>query len=128
MSDVDSKNMQASPTGALRDNKGKAPFSLMPFIALHAFGTVLFRSSVRGGGRYPMGNWTKGAQYSTPIDSLLRHVFKRVAGEKIDPDDGLPHTWKILVNAVFLVYYENTYPELDDLNAARELPSDKDGE
>jgi len=112
---ADQKEMTASPTGALRDNKGKAPLSWIPFIVLKAISMVLYRNSDLSGGKYPKGNWKKGAQYSVPMDSLLRHAFKRADGEKIDPDDGLPHSWKILCNAAFLVYYEDKYPELDDL-------------
>lgn len=116
------KEMSVSPTGALRDNKGKPSLSRMPFILLEAFATVLFRNSIKGGGRYPDGNWKKGAPYSVPLDSCLRHGFRRSDGEKIDPEDGLPHSWKMFVNSGFLVYYEWRYPELDDLNDARELP------
>jgi hypothetical protein len=112
----DQQNMTASPTGALRDNKGKAPLSWVPFIVMKAISMVLYRNSEPGGGKYPKHNWKKGAQYSVPMDSLLRHAMRRADGEKIDPDDGLPHSWKILCNAAFLVYYEDKYPELDDLS------------
>lgn len=110
-----STNMTASPTGALRDNKGKAPISWVPFEVVKAIAMVLYRNSTSGGGKYPPRNWQKGAHYSTPMDSLLRHAFRRADGEKVDPDDGLPHSWKILCNAAFLVYYEARYPHLDDL-------------
>lgn len=122
MSDTTNKStaMNASPTGALRDNKGKAPLSWVPFEVLKAIATVLYRNSTTGGGKYPKHNWKKGAEYSVPMDSLLRHAFRRADGEKTDPDDGLPHSWKILCNAAFLVYYEARYPHLDDLTAAEE--------
>jgi hypothetical protein len=107
--------MHKSPTGALRDNKGKAPLSWVPFCVIEAIATVLFKNSVSGGGKYPEHNWKKGAQYSVPLDSLLRHAFKCGSGEEVDPDDGLNHSWKILTNAAFLVFYEKFYPELNDL-------------
>lgn len=112
--------MTQSPTGALRDNKGKAPLSWVPFEVVKAIAMVLWRNSIPGGGKYPMHNWKKGANYSTPMDSLLRHAYKRADGEKVDPDDGLPHSWKILCNAAFLVYYEAKYPQLDDLTITSE--------
>jgi hypothetical protein len=111
----DSARMTASSTGALRDNKGKAPLSWVPFEVVKAIALVLWKNSIPGGGKYPKSNWKKGAPYSVPMDSLLRHAFKRADGEKVDPDDGLPHSWKILCNAAFLVYYEAKYPQLDDL-------------
>lgn len=107
--------MTASPTGALRDNRGKLPLSWVPLIIVEAIAGVLFRNSKSGGGKYPDHNWTKGANHSTPLDSLLRHAFKRAQGEKIDPDDGLPHSWKILCNAAFLVFYEKHFPELNNI-------------
>jgi hypothetical protein len=107
--------MSVSPTGALRDNKGKAPVHWVPFEVVEAIALVLFRNSVEGGGRYPRHNWRKGAQHSIPLDSLIRHAMKLAGGEKIDPEDGLPHSWKIACNAAFLVFYEKRYPNLDDL-------------
>jgi hypothetical protein len=114
MSD-EKKDMSVSPTGALRDNKGKAPVHWVPFEVVEAIALVLFRNSVEGGGRYPRHNWRKGAQHSIPLDSLIRHAMKLAGGEKIDPEDGLPHSWKIACNAAFLVFYEKRYPNLDDL-------------
>lgn len=107
--------MTQSSTGALRDNKGKLPFSWLPFCLVEAWCRVLWRNSIPGGGKYPPHNWEKGAPYSVPMDSLLRHAFKRAAGEEVDPDDGLQHSWKIFVNAGFLVFYELFYPDMDDL-------------
>lgn len=107
--------MTSSPTGALRDNKNKLPLSWVPLCVVEAVAAVLWRNSVSGGGKYPDHNWQKGANYSTPLDSLLRHAGKRAQGEVTDPDDGLPHSWKILCNAAFLVFYEKHYPQLDDL-------------
>lgn len=115
------ETMSVSPTGALRDNKGKFPLHWVPWIVWDFVAQVLWRNSVPGGGKYPVHNWKKGAWYSTPLDSMLRHAGKRANGEKIDPDDGLPHTWKILTNAVFLAYYEWRYPELDDLTPKEEV-------
>lgn len=115
------KEMNASVTGALRDNKGKLPLSWVPLCILEAIASVLYRNSVSGGGKYPDHNWQKGAPYSVPMDSLLRHAFKRAKGELVDPDDGLPHTWKILTNAAFLVFYEKMYPTLDDLKVNTNL-------
>lgn len=107
--------MNVSPTGALRDNKAKLPVSWVPLCVIEAIAAVLWRNSQSGGGKYPDHNWQKGATFSTPLDSLLRHAMKRAQGEKIDPDDKLPHSWKILCNAAFLVFYEKFYPEMDDL-------------
>jgi hypothetical protein len=111
----DKKDMSVSPTGALRDNKGKLPVHWFPYEGVEATVTVLYRSSVEGGGKYPRHNWRKGAPLSVPLDSALRHIFKRLGGEKYDDETGLPHLWHALTNLVFAVYYEKHYPQLDDL-------------
>ena len=110
--------MTASQTGALRENKGKLPFSWIPYEVIEAMAAVLYKSSVSGGGKYPNHNWKKCAEHSVPMDSLLRHSFKRANGEMIDDGpkgSGLPHSWHMLVNAAFLVYYEQYAPELNDM-------------
>jgi hypothetical protein len=109
------KDMSVSPTGALRDNKGKLPVHWFPYEGVEATVAVLYRSSVEGGGKYPRHNWRKGAPLSVPLDSALRHIFKRLGGEKYDDETGLPHLWHALTNLVFAVYYEKHYPQLDDL-------------
>jgi len=108
-------NMNESPTGALRDSKGKLPFSWVPYEIIEAMAAVLYKSSVAGGGKYPDHNWKKCAEHSVPMDSLLRHSFKRCRGEMTDNESGLPHSWHMLVNAAFLVYYEQYAPELNNL-------------
>jgi hypothetical protein len=114
--------MTISPTGALRENKGKPQFHQMPYEAVEATVTVLHRCSVEGGGRYPKSNWRKGAPLSVPLDSALRHIFKRLGGEKYDDETGLPHLWHALTNLVFAVYYEKHYPQLDDLKDVTPAP------
>lgn len=99
-------------TGALRDNKGKPPFSDVPYELLEAVASVLYKSSVEGGGKYPRNNWRKGAAHNVPLDSLLRHALKLAAGETHDAETGLPHSWHVACNAAFLVFYEKHFPEL----------------
>lgn len=113
--------MLKSPTGALRDRKGKFPFSWIPYEILEAIASVLYKSSEEGGGKYPKHNWKKCAEHSVPMDSLLRHSFKRCRGEMTDEESKLPHSWHMLVNAAFLVYYEQYAPELNDLEKPPKL-------
>lgn len=117
------KKMQYSATGAARDNTNKPKLSLVPVEVLEAVSTVLYKSSIEGGGKYEKHNWKKGDKYSTPLDSLLRHAYKLSAGETNDPESGLPHSWHIACNAAFLVYYEKHYPANNDFVVqARKAP------
>ena len=122
--------MTLSSNGAQRDNKKKLPFSWVPYEVIEAITAVLFKASKVGGGQYDKHNWKKGAEHSVPMDCLLRHAFKRAGGKMNDdcPEDcpgfgqdscqkhsRLPHSWHMLVNAAFLVYYEANYPDLNDM-------------
>lgn len=107
--------MNYSTKGAARDNKGKAKLHLVPKEAMEAIAEVLWKSSIPGGGKYPMGNWKKGAEHSVPLDSLLRHAMKRAEGIMNDEESGMPHSYHMLINAVFMVYYEKHHPELNNL-------------
>ncbi len=107
--------MNVSATGSLRDNKGKAPLSWIPFEVLREAAIGLWKCSTPGGGKYPPNNWKKGAPHSVPIDSLLRHAHKRADGQMNDDETGLRESVHILMNAIFLVYYELRYPHMNDL-------------
>jgi hypothetical protein len=109
---------------ALRFNAGKLPFSWFPKEGVVAFTSVLWKSSIPGGGKYPAHNWKKGAKWSVPLDCALRHLYAFMGGEFYDPIEkggtGLPHAWHALVNLVFLVYYMARYPEMNDLAVSSE--------
>lgn len=115
--------MNKSPTGSLRDNKGKAPVHKVPLELDEAVSMVLFNSSIEGGGKYPDGNWKLGNKHSVPLASLIRHAKKLAGGEEYDPESGMPHSWHIACNAMFLVYYEKHYPELNDLVSTKPSPT-----
>lgn len=100
--------------GGLRLNKGKINLSLCPVSATAAIASTLMKNSESYGGKYPNNNWRKGMNWSIVIDCLERHLACFKAGEDVDPEDGIPHLWKILTNAAFLVEYSKTCPELDD--------------
>lgn len=112
--------MQASATGSLRDNKGKAPVAEVPLELLEAVAMVLYKSSIPGGGKYPARNWRKGNSHSVPLNSLIRHAMKLAGGETHDAESGMAHSWHIACNAAFLVFYEKHFPELNDLATKEE--------
>jgi hypothetical protein len=46
--------------------------------------------------------------------ALLRHTFKFIRGETYDEETGLHHMAHVMCNAMFLVNWSVTHPELDD--------------
>ena len=39
--------------------------------------------------------------------AMVRHQIAKAKGEKIDPESGLPHSWHIACNALFLAQLES---------------------
>lgn len=67
-----------------------------------------------GAKKYSTWNWTKGLHITSVYDSLLRHLFAIGSGELIDPESGLPHRAHIGCNILFIEYFLNRRPDLDD--------------
>lgn len=104
-----------SSTGSLRYNKGKPPMDLVPPKAIRAMAEVLNY----GMRKYSRRNWEKGANYSVPYASLMRHLLAFWEGEDRDPESNLPHTYHILMNAAMLVEYESMNKDFDDRPGAK---------
>jgi hypothetical protein len=102
-------NSDAKGTGA-RFNTGKADLSLIPLCTLEDEAKVW----MYGKQKYAEWNWAKGAKWSVPLGSLLRHLSAWQRGEDLDPESGLPHLAHIACNVRMLTLYSATYPEGDD--------------
>jgi hypothetical protein len=97
-------------TQADRHNTGKIPLHLVPPDAINAIAKVLDFGSKK----YALRNWEKGANYSVPYASLMRHLLAFWEGEDNDPESNLPHLYHVLMNAAMLVRYFEQHKDLDD--------------
>jgi hypothetical protein len=104
------ENKTDTPTGALRFDNDKPQTYLLCPIAMEGLSAVL----TMGAKKYAPGNWTKGMKWSRCINSLLRHLFKYMAGEDLDKESGLPHIDHVLCNAMFLSNYFRRHKDKDD--------------
>jgi hypothetical protein len=102
--------MSDSKGEALRFNEGKRRWGLVDFKSLEPMVKVL----EFGANKYDDHNWKKGLDYVGVSESLMRHMFAWLDGEDIDPESGISHIGHIMCNAMFLSYYIENYPELDD--------------
>ena len=94
-------------TGAQRDTQeGKPRFDLIPAHALLRL-AALYQ---RGADQYGDQNWRKGMPWQRVLASLERHLqaFKR--GE-----EGEDHLAAVVFNAMALMEYERSHPDLDDI-------------
>jgi hypothetical protein len=89
---------QISSTGSLRKNAGKPEFSQLD----PRFVEGLMRLMTKGEQKYGKFNWAVGANYSTILDSLMRHYLAICKGEEIDKESGEKHSLHIAANAMFL--------------------------
>jgi len=103
-------NSTAKGSGA-RANRGKPALSLVP---LHLFAGAA-RVFMGGKLKYAEWNWAKGMKWSTPMDCLLRHLFKWwYFGEETDPESGEHHLDYAICNLVMLRHYVTAHPDGDD--------------
>ncbi len=94
-----------------RTNAGKVSLSLIPFHLLAGAAKVM----MKGRKKYAPWNWAKGGKWSTPMDCLLRHLFKWwFCGEELDKESGEHHLDHVMCNLLFLIHYVKTYTEGDD--------------
>ena len=94
----------------LRYDEGKERVDLLPPDALLELGKVYGAGSVK----YAARNWEKGMPWSKVLGPLMRHLFKWMKGEKIDPEDGQLHIAKVAWNALALLTYELRGIGVDD--------------
>ena len=85
---------------ALRYNEGKVQWSLVDYKSLEPMVRVL----EYGCRKYSKNNWKKGMPASQIIESMLRHTYKLLEGELVDPESGIEHVGHIQCNAMFLAY------------------------
>ena len=96
---------------AMKFDKEKLAYDLIPPEALHALATVL----TYGAKKYAPRNWERGLKFRRIFAALQRHLWAWQGGEDIDPESGIEHLSHALCNLSFLVAYtaQDRY-ELDD--------------
>jgi hypothetical protein len=98
------------PNRAIRYDQDKPHMDLLSPIAMFGTAQVL----TKGLEKYPGSQWKKGMAWSKVIASLLRHLFKFMAGEDLDSESGLPHIDHVAANVMFLQEYYRKHKSLDD--------------
>ena len=95
---------------AMRFDKNKNKLSLISPLAIEAMGRVL----TFGAAKYEEHNWRKGMKWSKSLNSLKRHLLEFEKCNDKDEESGELHMAHVIVNAMFLIEYYYTHPELDD--------------
>lgn len=98
----------------LRYDAGKNRLDLLSIPALWEIGRVY----TEGAKKYEDRNWEKGLKYSSTLGCLMRHLFKWIAGHKMDEELPVHHMALVAWNAITLLHMEllpDQYAEFNDL-------------
>ena len=88
----------------------KEPLDLLPPEAIFEIGRVLRAGKIK----YGTANWAKGIQISRLVAAALRHIFKFLAGEDLDPETKTSHLANASTNLLFAIWMMKNRPDLDD--------------
>lgn len=102
----------------VKHDQEKPKMELIAPSAIFALANVL----TFGAKKYAARNWEKGMVWTRPIAAILRHTFAYLGGETHDPETGLSHMAHVMCEAMFLIEYEKTHPELDDRPNSKKRP------
>lgn len=97
---------------AFRYNDGKLRYDLLEPYAIKE----LVKVFTAGAKKYSDNNWQKGMKWTKMIASLKRHLASFEESEDYDPETACHHLAHVAWNALGLVTYSKTHPELDDRN------------
>lgn len=89
----------------------KTQAELLPASALVAVSAVL----TYGAKKYAPNNWRKCPSRARYVGAMLRHLFARMGGEKIDSESGMLHVAHVATNALFLLAFEVEGLGADDI-------------
>lgn len=102
-----------STTGAKRSSDAdQYRFDLIPQRMLERVAKVM----KTGADRYGAHNWEKGFPWSSLVNHLLRHAYLYLVGDRTE--DHLAH---MVCNLGFLIEYETTHVELNDIPSRNTL-------
>lgn len=99
-------------TGAMRStDANEVRFDLIPQRMLERVAKVM----KTGAHKYGEYNWQKGFTWSSLINHISRHLYLYLIGDK--NEDHLAH---MVCNLGFLIEFETTHPELNDIPSRQE--------
>jgi hypothetical protein len=92
-------------------DEGKPNIQRIPYEALAEIATV-FDYGAKKYGSY--SQFKLGMAWMRLAGSSLRHIYRWIAGEDIDPESKCSHLAHAACCIIMLIYYEKHHPQLDD--------------
>ena|ERR1700675_134411 len=73
-----------------------------------------------GAKKYGDRNWERGMSYGRVFGALMRHAWKWMAGEEIDPETNAHHMIAVAWGAIAIYVYTTRKVGIDDRNIKRD--------
>lgn len=103
--------IQTEQEKGLRYNEGKPKLHRVPYELLKA----VAEGFEYGSSKYPDWNWTKPVEFSSPYNSLQRHLNDWWwNGEDLDKESQVHHLKLAATNIAMLLFHLENNPDMDD--------------
>lgn len=102
---------------SLRFNEGKIQTREIDPDFILGIGEVLTRSR----SKYQHFNWQQPTNFSTPYESMMRHLMAFQKGIDIDPETLSHHLLHAATNIMFLYYHSKNNTGIDDRGFKKDL-------
>ena len=100
----------SKPAGGVKHNKGKAPITLIPTVAIWGMARV-FATGIE---KYGKHNYRKGLKFSECLDAAIRHILDLQDCDDIDKESGENHVFHALCELAMYAFMMKYRPDLDD--------------
>ena len=96
--------------GGIKHNKGKAPITLIPTVAIWGMARVF----AMGIEKYGKHNYRKGLKFRECLDAAIRHILDLQDCDDIDKESGENHVFHALCELAMYAFMMKYRPDLDD--------------
>ncbi len=98
----------------VKDDSGKPPLDMLALLD-DGFAVEIAKAIEWGGRHYGFDNWKKaGMTWRRYLGAPIRHIFKFIRGESIDPVTGIHHLAHAVVSLMFVFVAERDSLGVDD--------------
>lgn len=103
--------VQVESLGGLKYDADKLDLTLPP-VRAHCLKAKVLQF---GATKYTRDNWRKGIDELRLLAGALRHIYKDLLGEKLDPESGLPHLAHAGTAIDMVLEYRFAHLSIDEL-------------
>lgn len=101
----------------IKFDQGKPDLSMVSYDLLEEIAYV----REFGAKKYARDNWKLGFKVTRSCAAALRHIFKFLSGETLDPESGRPHLAHAVCCLEHAIYDMRHHPENDDREVKTQL-------